>query len=84
MKSNNFNMCIFKPFKKISEVAEHFNLKGHDKDSHFRYCIFEKNLKEKDIRQSVETDLINFVKNFGEIINKKIPNFKFIKKLCFS
>ena len=40
--------------------------------------------REKDIRQSVETDLINFVKNFGEIINKKIPNFKFIKKLCFS
>jgi hypothetical protein len=84
LKSNNFNMCIFKPFKKISEVAEHFNLKGHVKDSHFRYCIFEKNLREKDIRQSVETDLINFVKNFGEIINKKIPNFKFIKKLCFS
>ena len=53
-------------------------------DLHFRYCIFEKNLKEKDIRQSVETDLINFVKSFGEIINKKIPNFKFIKKLCFS
>ncbi len=77
-------MCIFKQFKKISEVAEHFNLKGHDKDSHFRYCIFEKNLKKKDIRQSVETDLINFVKNFGEIINKKIPNFRFIKKLFFS
>jgi hypothetical protein len=42
------------------------------------------NLREKEIRQPVETELINIVKTFGVIFNKKIPNFKFIKKLCFS
>ena len=77
-------MCIFKPDKKISEVAEHFNLKGHLKDLYFKFCIFENKLIEKEIRQSTETDLMNIIKCFGTILNKKIPNFKFVKKLCFS
>jgi hypothetical protein len=32
MKTKNFNIVIFRKEKKISEVAEHFNLKGHCKD----------------------------------------------------
>ena len=84
LKTKDFNVVIFRKEKKISEVAEHFNLKGHCKDLYFRFCIFEKNLLEKEIRQSVETDLMNVIKTFGSILNKKIPNFKFVKKLCFS
>ena len=68
----------------MSEVAEHFNLKGHSKDLYFKFCIFDKDLLDKNIRQSVETDLMNILKNFGPILNKKLPNFKFVKKLCFS
>lgn len=84
MKTKNFNIVIFRKEKKISEVAEHFNLKGHCKDLYFKFCIFDKDLQDKNIRQSVETDLMNILKNFGPILNKKIPNFKFVKKLCFS
>ena len=28
-KLNSYKICPFKPLRKISEVAEHFNLKGH-------------------------------------------------------
>jgi len=79
-----FNICIFKPFKKITEVAEHFNLKDHDLNVHFKFSIFEKNLRDKVIRQSTETDIMNIVAMFGTIINRKIPNHKYIKKLCFA
>ena len=84
LKTKNFNIVIFRKEKKISEVAEHFNLRGHCKDLYFKFCIFDKDLLDKNIRQSVETDLMNILKNFGPILNKKIPNFKFVKKLCFS
>jgi hypothetical protein len=83
VKNKTFNICVFKHIK-ITEVSEHFNLKGHDKNLHFGFCIFDKNLKEKELRQSVETDLINIVNCFKKVINKKIPNFKFVKKLCYS
>jgi hypothetical protein len=68
--------CYLKKEKKISEVAEHFNLKGHCKDLYFKFCFFDKDLQDKNIRQSVETDLMNILKNFGPILNKKIHNFK--------
>ncbi len=83
-KRRSFHMCIFKPRKRVTEVSEHFNLKGHDKINHFRFVIFDKNISEKELRLSVETDLMNLILNFGKILNKKVPNFKFIKKLCFS
>ena len=59
LKTKNFNIVIFRKEKKISEVAEHFNLKGHCKDLYFKFCIFDKDLQDKNIRQSVETDLMN-------------------------
>ena len=84
IKEKNFNICIFKPLRKITEVSEHFNLKGHNIYSHFKFCIFDKGLNDKETRLSVETDLMNIVKLFKPIINKKVPSFKFLNKLCFS
>jgi hypothetical protein len=83
-REKNFNICIFKPYRKITEVSEHFNLKGHNIYSHFKFCIFDKGLNDKETRLSVETDLMNIVKLFKPIINKKVPSFKFLNKLCFS
>ncbi len=83
-KTNVFKVCPLKPLRKISEVAEHFNLKGHNKYLDLKFCIFDKNLKDREIRQSIETDLMNIIKIFKPLINRKIPNFKFVKKLCFS
>ena len=49
LKTKDFYVVIFRRDKKISEVAEHFNLKGHCKDLYLWYCIFENNLLEKEI-----------------------------------
>ena len=84
LKEKNFNICIFKPYRKITEISEHFNLKDHNVYSHFDFCIFDKELNDKETRLSVETDLMNIIKLFRPIINKKVPSFKFLNKLCFS
>ena len=84
LRVNNYNSCIFKPYRKITEVSEHFNLKDHNIYSHFNFCIFDKGLDDKVTRLSVETDLMNIIKLFKPIINKKVPSFKFLSKLCFS
>ena len=46
LKEKKFNICIFKPYRKITEVSEHFNLKDHNVYSQFNFCIFDKELKE--------------------------------------
>ena len=80
----SYKLCTLRPVKKITEVAEHFNLKGHSAFRDFKFCIFDKNLGDREIRLSIETDIMNIIRDFNHIINIKIPNFKFINNLSFS
>jgi len=84
----NFNFNI--PFsignlENMTEVAIHFNRKHHILNKHFKFYIFQKDLNDKRKRKSVETDLIHYCKALKiKILNKKIPDWKFIQKLSFS
>jgi hypothetical protein len=49
-------------FDRQSEVAIHFNNTGHNYIDNFIFCIFETNVINKEIRRSIETDLINIFK----------------------
>ena len=53
---------------KLSEVAVHFNRSGHIIERDFRFCIFESNLINSEIRKSIETDLINIFKISSNLI----------------
>ena len=46
-----------------TEVAIHFNERGHDLESDLKFCIFECNINFDPYRKSIETDLINMFKN---------------------
>jgi hypothetical protein len=62
---------------KKSEVAIHFNNRGHNTLEHFKFIIFENNVIDKKIRRSIECDLINLFKNCKiDILNNitKQPN----------
>jgi hypothetical protein len=68
------------------EVAIHFNQTGHNYIDNFRFCIFETNVINKEIRRSIETDLINIFKNSNnKIINSvnKQPSLYNIKYFTF-
>ena len=45
-----------------TEVAIHFNERGHDLESDLKFCIFECNINFDPYRKSIETDLINMFK----------------------
>jgi hypothetical protein len=84
---NKMNKDIRKSLKYInyqSEVAKHFNLKGHNISDHFSFTVFISNIDDNTKRKSIETDLINILilKNIN-IINKKIPNFEYINHFTF-
>ena len=69
---------------KMSEVAVHFSLSGHHLDKHFKFCIFENNLINNNIRLSIETDVINlFLNSNNEILNKKKPGLFNIEYFTF-
>ena len=67
-----------------SEIAQHFNLKGHKIEEHFRFTVFMSNIIDDTKRKSIETDLINILlmKRIN-IINRKIPNFEYINHFTF-
>ena len=70
--------------EKKSEVSNHFNKKGHFLEKHFKFIILQKDLIDKTLRKSIETDLINvFLKLKIKILNRKIPNMKYIKAFTF-
>ena len=70
--------------EKKSEVSIHFNKKGHFLEKHFKFIIIQKDLIDKTLRKSIETDLINvFIKLKIKILNLKIPNTKYIKTFTF-
>ena len=71
---------------KCSETAIHFNLSGHDIKKDFRFCIFENNVNNKEIRRSIETDLMHLFKNTNNIIINSInkqPSLFNIKYFTF-
>ncbi len=79
---NQINKFI--PFIKYHDkvVAKHFNLKGHN-ISHFKCCIFKRNLKDSLVRKSKEQDLIRFLnmKNINCLnldITKSTKSFTFL------
>jgi len=83
-KKNIMNSLI--DFDRQSEVAIHFNQTGHNYIDNFRFCIFETNVINKEIRRSIETDLINIFKNSNnKIINSvnKQPSLYNIKYFTF-
>ena len=83
-KKNIMNSLI--DFDRQSEVAIHFNQTGHNYIDDFRFCIFESNVINKEIRRSIETDLINIFKNSNnKIINSvnKQPSLYNIKYFTF-
>ena len=70
---------------KLSEVAVHFNKKGHNFNENLDFYILDNNLNSFIIRKSKETDLINYFKLLViKILNKKQHKFKYITKLFFS
>ena len=80
------NIKNFKAFIKInSEIATHFNIKGHNFTSDLKFCIFKTNVYLVNDRLSIEADLINiFISLNLKIINNIIPNLNKIKNLTFS
>ena len=76
--------CIinFKPIGKInSEVAEHFNLKGHNFKTNLKIIIFKSNIIDDDIRKSIEDELMFICDYSGtSLINIKRRNLHFVKK----
>ena len=80
------NIKNFKAFIKInSEIATHFNIKGHNFTSDLKFCIFKTNVYLVNDRLSIEADLINiFISLNLKIINNIILNLNKIKNLTFS
>ena len=78
------NIRCFIPFdKEISEVALHFNRKGHDFLQHLKVFIFASNLTVDEQRLVIESEIIHLFLTFEcKIINAKI--LKHIKRFCSS
>ena len=85
---NSFRYNISKSISNIdnkTEVAVHFNKKGHCLKDDLKFFILAKGIKNKIDRKSMETDLINVFKDLGiNILNKKQPKSKYIKKIFFA
>jgi hypothetical protein len=71
-------------FAKKSEVATHFNCSRHNIGNNLEFYILNSNILDDSVRKSKETDLMHFLKLLKiNILNKKIPDKKYIKNLFF-
>ena len=71
-------------FAKKSEVATHFNCSRHNIGNNLDFYILNSNILDDSVRKSKETDLMHFLKLLKiNILNKKIPDKKYIKNLFF-
>jgi hypothetical protein len=69
--------------KYTSEVGAHFS-RNHILKEDLKFIIFKENVSDLFDRLNIENDVINLFLNFKKhVINKFIPNHKFIKKFCF-
>ncbi|CAF1089856.1 unnamed protein product [Brachionus calyciflorus] len=80
---NNSIKCLIR-YDSCSETAIHFAPADHEINRDFQFFIFKSGLIDSSIRKSTESELINlFLILNVPIINKKIPNHKYIKTLSF-
>ena len=49
-----------------------------------KFCIFKNNVINKEIRRSIETDLINLFKNSNNIINNEKKQYSLYKIRYFT
>ena len=71
-------------FSRKSEVAIHFNCFKHILNEDLDFYIINNNLLDDLKRRSKETDLMHILKIFKiNILNKKIPDKKYITNLFF-
>ena len=85
-RSNIKTFDVYYSNKNGCKEGNHFALKGHNSKDHFRILIFDTNIENKIERLSVETDLINILKNNEmNLINgkNKQPLHRNIKSLSF-
>jgi hypothetical protein len=80
------NICKFKNNIILnSELSLHFNKTKHNIYSDLRFFIFKDSLLDLNMRLSTETDLIHiFLALNLQVINKKLPDVSYIKKLSFT
>jgi len=72
-------------YDKQSEFAIHFNRSFHIFKEDFEIYILDEKNNDKTKRKSKETDLINIFKKLKiPILNRKIPDPKYISAFCFS
>ena len=78
------NIRCFVPYdKEISEVALHFNRKGHNFSQHLKVFIFANNLTIDEQRLDIESEIIHLFLTFEcKIINAKI--LRHIRRFCSS
>ena len=78
------NIRCFVPYdKEISEVALHFNRKGHNFSQHLKVFIFANNLTIDEQRLDIESEIIHLFLTFEcKIINAKI--LRQIRRFCSS
>ena len=70
---------------KESELAIHFNCSFHNLNEDFEVYILNKDIDITSKRKSRETDLINIFKLLKiPLLNRKIPDMKYISDLFFS
>ena len=83
IKQHLYAIKKFTPFAdNTNEVANHFRLKGHNY-THFKVCVFNKNLYDVNLRRGIEDNLIKFFNHFhNKCINVKIYNNT--KLFCFN
>jgi len=76
LRSHIYSIKDFIPLHKMStEVAIHFNLKGHNFLNHLKSYIFVSNIFDNIKRKSIEAELIHLFLMFGyKIINSKLYN----------
>ena len=68
----------------FSETAVHFNETGHNVYDDFKFVVFETNVINKELRLSIETDLINLFNKLNiKILNSLIPSKNKISYLTF-
>ena len=85
---NSFKYNISRSISNLdtkSEVAVHFNRRGHSLINDLSFSVFTKDILNLVERKSIESDLINIFKDLKiKILNKKQPKIKHIKNICFA
>ena len=74
LDAHRSNINCFRPYlKEKSEVAIHFNKKGHDFKSHLKVFLFASGIDYDQTRLNIESELIHLFLIFGcRVINSKL------------